>query len=142
MDDRHGSDRPQRAEGSDAGREGFGDDMGTRVGRPDPARGAQASNGPSSQPVKEGLEGAIFEEDATASDAHRGSSADADTTGAGSEAAAGIRGAADQVPRSTDDGGADDDLPGSEPLEKREQEHKSGYGGEGGEPRVSSDQRE
>jgi hypothetical protein len=32
--------------------------------------------------------------------------------------------------------------PGSEPLEKREMEHESGYGGKGGKPRVSSDQRE
>ena len=32
--------------------------------------------------------------------------------------------------------------PGSEPLEQRATEHESGYGGKGGEPRVSSDQRE
>jgi hypothetical protein len=32
--------------------------------------------------------------------------------------------------------------PGSEPLEDREMEHESGYGGKGGKPRVSSDQRE
>jgi len=32
--------------------------------------------------------------------------------------------------------------PGSEPLEERTMEHESGYGGKGGEPRVSSDQRE
>ncbi len=32
--------------------------------------------------------------------------------------------------------------PGSEPLEERTTEHESGYGGKGGEPRVSSDQRE
>jgi hypothetical protein len=32
--------------------------------------------------------------------------------------------------------------PGSEPLEEREMEHESGYGGKGGKPRVSSDQRE
>jgi hypothetical protein len=32
--------------------------------------------------------------------------------------------------------------PGSEPLEQRTTEHESGYGGKGGEPRVSSDQRE
>jgi len=47
-----------------SGREGFGDDGGTRVGRPDPARGADAGTGPSTQPVKEGLEGAVFEDDA------------------------------------------------------------------------------
>jgi hypothetical protein len=48
-------DRQERRE--DERREGFGDDQGTRIGRPDVTRG------PSSQPVKEGLEGAIFEED-------------------------------------------------------------------------------
>lgn len=32
--------------------------------------------------------------------------------------------------------------PGSEPLEERTMEHESGYGGKGGKPRVSSDQRE
>ncbi len=32
--------------------------------------------------------------------------------------------------------------PGSEPLEERTTEHESGYGGRGGEPRTSSDQRE
>ncbi len=32
--------------------------------------------------------------------------------------------------------------PGSEPLENRTMEHESGYGGKGGEPRVSSDERE
>ena len=32
--------------------------------------------------------------------------------------------------------------PGSEPLEERSMEHESGYGGKGGEPRVSSDERE
>jgi hypothetical protein len=32
--------------------------------------------------------------------------------------------------------------PGSEPLEERTMEDESGYGGKGGEPRVSSDQRE
>jgi hypothetical protein len=32
--------------------------------------------------------------------------------------------------------------PGSEPLEERTMEHESGYGGKGGEPRTSSDQRE
>ncbi|HEV7705416.1 MAG TPA: hypothetical protein VGO46_14035, partial [Gemmatimonadaceae bacterium] len=31
---------------------------------------------------------------------------------------------------------------GSQPLEERTTEHESGYGGKGGEPRVSSDQRE
>lgn len=54
------------------------------------------------------------------------------STGAGNEAAAGIH--------ATNEGGSAV-RPGSEPLENRENEHKSGYGGEGGEPRTSSDQR-
>jgi hypothetical protein len=32
--------------------------------------------------------------------------------------------------------------PGTEPLEHRSVEHESGYGGKGGAPRVSSDERE
>lgn len=55
-----------------------------------------------------------------------------DATGAGNEAAAGIHG--------KNDGGSGQ-RPGSEPLEDRKDEHKPGYGGEGGAPRTSSDQR-
>lgn len=119
-----------------AGREGFGDDGGTRVGRPDPARGADAGTGPSSQPVKEGLEGAVFE---------------GEPTGAGAEAAEGTHGAMrDRSPSknsgadAASDQNADKDNArrGSEPLTGRDSEHVSGYGGQGGKPRTSSDQRE
>lgn len=55
-----------------------------------------------------------------------------DATGAGNEAAVGIHG--------TNSGGSGK-RPGSEPLDERKNEHKSGYGGEGGAPRTSSDQR-
>ena len=62
MSDRAQSgDRQPRDPDADRGREGFGDDGGARVGRPDPAQAGQHT-GPSSQPVKEGLEGAIFED--------------------------------------------------------------------------------
>ena len=51
-------------------RGGFGDDQGTRVGQPDRGAGDESERagrgkhtGPSSQPVKEGLEGAILEDD-------------------------------------------------------------------------------
>lgn len=121
-------DERQRAQGADAGREGYGDDGGTRVGRPDTGRGADAGTGPSSQPVKEGLEGAVFE-------------GDEGGTGAGSEAAQGIEGARDGKEGAGGTRGGASRL-GSEPLANREQEHKSGYGGEGGAPRTSSDQRE
>ena len=40
---------------------GFGDDQGTRVGRPSESEREEAR--PGSQPVKEGLEGAILEDD-------------------------------------------------------------------------------
>lgn len=148
MTDRHEDERGdgrQRAPGADAGREGFGDDGGTRVGRPDAARGADAGAGPSSQPVKEGLEGAVFEGGGRDSRGPRTAN-----TGAGGEAAEGMHDAqGDRAPG--DRSGVEEDdagstrggqaRRGSEPLEHREQEHKSGYGGEGGAPRTSSDQR-
>ena len=74
--------------------------------------------------------------------------------GAGSEATAGVHadqggggeGANASAPAGTDavtgrgaEGSAD--RAGSEPLE-RDREHKPSYGGEGGKPRTSSDQRE
>ena len=75
-------DERQRAQGADAGREGYGDDGGTRVGRPDTGRGADAGRGPSSQPVKEGLEGAIFDD---TEDAHgRGQMPSSDSDAASS----------------------------------------------------------
>lgn len=42
-------------------REGFGDDMGTRVGRPDGAREGQPST--NDEAVADGLEGSIMEDD-------------------------------------------------------------------------------
>jgi hypothetical protein len=69
-------------------------------------------------------------------------------TGAGSEAAEGIHGAStdrdptDQSAVEDPATGADDDRAGSEPLVDREAEHRSGYGGSGGKPVKSTDQRE
>jgi hypothetical protein len=69
------------------------------------------------------------------------------STGAGSEAAEGIHGATtnrDPADRSSAEhapSGSDDDRAGSEPLVDRETEHRSGYGGSGGKPVRSSDQR-
>jgi hypothetical protein len=76
------------------------------------------------------------------------------STGAGAEAAEGIKAVSGQ--RGGEPGRSDksavkapakpsaDKLnhPGSEPLHDRATEHESGYGGKGGEPRVSSDERE
>ncbi|HEU4628893.1 MAG TPA: hypothetical protein VFS08_04080 [Gemmatimonadaceae bacterium] len=152
MEDRkHEGARPRDA---DRGREGFGDDQGTRVGRPDPAQGADQHTGPSTRPVKEGLEGAVLEGD---EDAHgRGrvprsaSSSGRGSTGAGAEAAEGTEGAQqrrDPEERSSVDarssstrGGVD--RRGSEPLADRDATHVSGYGGSAGQPKHSSDQRE
>jgi hypothetical protein len=47
--------------GGGARRGGFGDDQGTRIGSPSPS--GREHTGPSSRPVNEGLEGAIFDED-------------------------------------------------------------------------------
>ena len=74
--------------------------------------------------------------------------------GAGAEAAAGLKAVSGQrggEPARGDKGAVAPSAkpsadkmghPGSEPLEDRTMEHESGYGGKGGEPRVSSDERE
>lgn len=98
-------DAPSRSD-----RDPYGDDQGTKVGRP-------------STPDRDNVE-------PSGKKGPRGEENEA--TGAGNEAAAGIHG--------TNAGGSGT-RPGSEPLEERKNEHKSGYGGEGGAPRTSSDQR-
>lgn len=83
-------------------------------------------------------------------DVPRNADADGDDrgpTGAGAEAAEGTLAAGgDRAP--SDRSGVDAapnageaDRPGSEPLTGRKTQHVSGYGGKGGEPRESSDQR-
>ncbi len=82
----------------------FGDNAGTRVGRPaTPQRDNEHDN-----------------------------QADGTTTGAGQEAA-----------RSTQrtDNKSNNGRPGSEPIHDRSTPAKSGYGGEGGAPRKSADQK-
>ena len=149
--------RPNEA---DRGREGFGDDQGTRVGRPDPAArsasgrsGGSGSegHGPSSHTVKEGLEGAVFEEDEPSRDrgSRSASGSNRGSTGAGAEAAEGAEGAQrrrDPEERSSVDAGSSStrggaDRRGSEPLADRDDQHVSGYGGSAGEPKRSSDQQ-
>ena len=114
----------------DTGRKGFGDDQGTRVGSPTPGRDAS-------------LSGSMGE-----GEQHRGGQ----STGAGAEATEGehSRGKRDQADKSAledvDTGRsrpdeATTDRSGSEPL-GREREHQSGYGGAGGAPKTSSDNRE
>ncbi len=77
------------------------------------------------------------------------------STGAGAEAAEGMKAVSGQrggEPTRSDKGAVATpgkasaaekiNHPGSEPLEDRTTEHESGYGGKGGEPRTSSDERE
>lgn len=105
------------------GRLGLGDDQGTRVGRPDPALATPAEGDQSrdaSRPTGMGGEAAEGIHDAGAGDRSQG-----DTSGVAADRAdEGTKGRA-----------------GSEPVE-RTKEHRSGYGGSGGRPVTSSDQRE
>jgi hypothetical protein len=99
--------------------------------------------GPSSSTDDRGLEGSIHEDEGR-------TSAGSKSTGAGAEAAEGMH-ASDG--RSQHDksavtnkatgraGSGDEERTGSEPMD-RTKEHKGSYGGEGGKPRTSSDQRE
>ena len=138
------SDRNEkRSDDANAGRAGFGDDQGTRVGSPSPGR-ERGAREPS--PLSE----SIGEEGSSAAGA--GSQSGHHSTGAGAEAAEGehSRGKRDRkdgsaledvdTGRSRPDE-ATTDRSGSEPL-GREREHKSGYGGDGGAPKTSSDRRE
>ena len=133
--------------GKPAGREGLGDDQGTRVGSPDPDRSADSGYaGPSTGPTDKGLEGSILDDSSSRGDAGEGA------TGAGAEAAQGVQ-AASGGGREQERGGINTTTTGqpqpgqpgwtgSEPLEGTSQPHTSGYGGEGVRPRTSSDQRE
>ena len=125
-----GQDRGSHRQGDGRADEGFGDDQGTRVGKPDPGHvNAAPSTGTG---VPSGEEGSILEGESS----RRGMPAsDRASTGAGAEAAEGMH--AHGEPGRGEGAG----LSGSEPLRHRETEHKSGYGGEKGEPKTSSDQR-
>lgn len=123
-------------------REGFGDDMGTRVGRPDQARRAPLGDtgqhaGPSTDASESDLEGSILD----GSDTQRGSD-EGVSTGMGAEGAQGIHDVKEQRGTLDEEQREQAGMSGSEPLEGRGSEHKGSYGGEGGAPRTSSDQRE
>ena len=151
MADRGEKKRSQRraSKGSeDKGRQGLGDDQGTRVGSPDPARSTGSEYpGPSTGADANALEGSIMEEDSGS----RGDAAEG-ATGAGAEAAQGMHTATDANREQQRTGGrptstgqrqpGEAGWSGSEPLRETSQPHTSGYGGHGGEPRTSSDQRE
>ena len=114
---------PSHQQGDGRADAGFGDEQGTRVGRPDPGRASAEASSPTD---------------------------DRESTGAGAEAAEGIHSTTSR-PETERSGvehahgepgrGEGAGLSGSEPLRHRETEHKSGYGGEKAEPKTSSDQR-
>ena len=104
-----------------------------------------SSKGPSSQTDESGLEGSILE-----GEGGKRTSAGQKSTGAGAEAAEGMhanegRNQHDKSALTQKDTGrsgtGDEERIASEPMD-RTREHKGSYGGEGGAPRTSSDQRE
>ena len=116
----------QRSKGS---MDGLGDDQGTRVGAPDQGAKAprQHSDAPPERPHRQ--TGAGSEATEGMHDAQQGGGRpEGDATGLSGQDAG----------RSTQDGGK---RAGSEPLSEDDQ-HRSGYGGAGGQPVNSSDTRE
>lgn len=95
-------------------REGLGDDQGTRVGKPEAGRSGSLGMG---SEASEGIHGANGDREPGERSALEGRETGRDSQGDGSEQS------------------------GSEPL-SRSTEHRSGYGGSGGAPVSSSDQRE
>jgi hypothetical protein len=107
--------------------DGLGDDQGKRVGPPDQSAPRQHSDGPSGRAERQ--TGAGSEASEGLHDAQKGSER-------GEEDQTGLAG--QEMGRSERDGGR---RSGSEPLGEDEQ-HRSGYGGAGGQPVTSSDERE
>ena len=133
-------DTPSRQQGDGRADEGFGDDGGTRVGRPDTPQRANAA--PGTGTGSDNRDAEKGGRDTTASDRAN--------TGAGAESAEGIHSvkARDESERSGVEHahgepgrGEGAGLSGSEPLRHRDAEHKSGYGGDGGTPKTSSHDR-
>ena len=136
--------RGASGESGASAREGLGDDQGTRVGRPDPARPNESGRAGSAHDVESnqylsrtgGSEG-------TASEWRNNTGEQ--STGSGAEAAEGVHAAGgdrDAAKRKTVDSDEIAERTGSEPLpDARAGEHRSGYGGSGGAPVESSDMR-
>ena len=104
----------------------------------------KGKGGPSSSTDSRGLEGSIHEEDAGRT------SAGGTSTGAGAEAAEGMHATEGRSQHDKSaltnkatgrEGSGESERTASEPID-RTKEHKGSYGGEGGSPRTSSDQRE
>ena len=105
----------------------------------------KSSAGPSSNTDDRGLEGSILE-----GDSDRKTSSGSKSTGAGAEASEGMHATDGRSQHDKSaltnkatgrEGSGEQDRNASEPLD-RTKEHKGSYGGEGGSPRTSSDQRE
>jgi hypothetical protein len=122
-------DRTNNTAGAGGSKGGLGDDQGTRVGAPDPGmiRPASHNDGDTGRPERHLGAGSEPTEALHSAKAKSGGSRDeTDDTGL----------------KSQDTGrGRGGDLSGSEPLAERKNEHRSGYGGAGGEPVESSDKR-
>ena len=116
----------QRSKGS---ADGLGDDQGTRVGAPDQGGGAprQHADAPTGRAERQTGVGSEASEGMHNAQ-QEGSRPEADPTALSGE----------ETGRSTREGGK---RAGSEPLSEDDQ-HRSGYGGAGGEPVNSSDTRE
>jgi len=148
----HG-ETPSRRQGGGRADEGFGDDGGTRVGRPDNPQRANAAPGTGTgSEIPDAEEGSILdgEESRRGMTASDRANSDRANTGAGAEGAEGIHSAKGHnesersgVEHAHGEPGRGEGagLSGSEPLRHRDTEHKSGYGGEGAAPKTSSDQR-
>ena len=102
------------------------------------------TKGPSSRTDDRGLEGSIME------DEDKASGPGGKATGAGAEASEGMHATGGQSQHDKTaldskitgrEGSGEEERKGSEPMD-RNKEHKGSYGGEGGSPRSSSDQRE
>lgn len=157
-----GQDSSSERKGTPA--QGYGDDQGTHIGRPrESGRENDRDSGqPGAHSVRDGLEGSVLDggddsksAEASAVDGSQGRSRG--RTGAGAEAAQGIhgmpgaggepnKGTSNRAGEGQSAGGAsgqegDVEHSGSEPLHGSSQQHRSGYGGRGGAPDTSSDQR-
>jgi hypothetical protein len=123
-------DRPNDAAGARGSKGGLGDDQGTRVGKPEPGpiRPAAHHHGDTGRPERHlGLGSEPSEAVHNAKQAKSGESRD------------------EQQPTALEGQKTGTDQPGgragSEPLADRKHEHRSGYGGAGGDPVESSDKR-
>ena len=111
-----------------------GDDQGTRIGSPDP--GDPSGRNQPSQATGAGSEAAEGIHSAREErDPGDRSALESQQTGRGDDESAKA-----ESPRQEPSEGQD--RSGSEPLVDRETQHRSGYGGAGGKPVTSSDQRQ